>query len=446
MDASDVKTVSSFLSWMSESASEMKSGFKLLANMADSSEGMALCVTSGNHAEEYASFVMRGEKFDALVDAMNEPGGGYRLDELAGGTFARHDGVDAWELKIVSGDMSTDLCYVARRKISEANVIMVASNEDSIEEMNDALDDPSGRFAPAMYTDGENHVLMKFGEPANINIGSGGPLPGVLEASWTRDERGIGVRTYSDMYKRAALSLAGREAAAPGAPILGEGTVSFYASLDPAFVIYSVFPRESDPIKFAVSRTAPSLPAQISAELEKILGNCRLSSVVVQQELTPSVAYLVLQTPEDDALQKLVNSITPLFAPAADIEGWDAVYAVPSALGLNASLAVRNGTVLLGVGDIREHSKKNAFPDDTPDISSPGALTFFLSSGLFSMKSSPADKTIGEMLADTLSAREIPNFLLSAAETVERVTLSLEPTGRGSMDILLKRSITGSME
>jgi hypothetical protein len=448
MSAADVKTVSSFLSWLSESVSGTYSArarqavrpasgdlgeaaglFRFLADAADSSESMAACVTSGDGAEAYASFVMRGEKFDAFAAGMTEPRG-FRLDELTGET---HGGPDVWKLRIVSGDISSDLCYAARRRIAGEDVLMVASDVGSIEAMNDALDDPSKRMAPALLTDGENRVRLKFAAPALI---AGEPSPAVLEASWVRDERGIGVKTYSDIYSRAAFALAGRDIAEEAAPILGRGEVVMYASLDPAFLLHAAFPRESDPIKFALERPASPLPAQISAELEKVLGNCRISAVIVREETAPSAAYLILQTAEDEALQKLMNFAALFLSTEAAAEGWDEAYAVPAGRGASASLAAKKGTALLGVGDLRAHGEKNEFPGGA--ASSAEALTFFLSSGLFSMKSSERGKTVGEILAEHSSAREIPAFLPDALKNMERVTLSLELNGWGNLDIVMK--------
>ncbi|MDR1509876.1 MAG: hypothetical protein LBS53_09590, partial [Synergistaceae bacterium] len=183
MSASDVKTISSFLSWLSESAFEIypagarraarsSSGdigeaagfFRFLAGAVDSSEGMAVCVTSGDRAEAYASFVMRREKFDAFAAGMNEPQG-YRLDELTG---EAHDGPNVWKLRIESGAVSSDLCYVARRRIADYDILMAASDEDSIEAMNDAFDDPSKRMVPALYTDGGNRVQLRFAAPVPV--------------------------------------------------------------------------------------------------------------------------------------------------------------------------------------------------------------------------------------------------------------------------------------
>jgi hypothetical protein len=446
MSASDVKTISSFLSWLSEAAFEADpvrsrpvSGdlgeaaglFRFLADAADSSEGMALCVTSGDRAETYASFVMRGEKFDAFAAGVNERRG-YRLDELTGET---RDGPDVWKLRIVSGDVSSDLCYVARRRIAEKDVVMAASDEGSIEAMNDAIDDPSKRMTPALYTEGGNRVQLRFAAPI-----ANGLSPGVLEASWVRDERGIGVKTYSDIYSRAAFSLAGRDIAGETAPILGEGEAVMYASINPAFILHAAFPQESDPIKFALGRAASALPALVSAELERVLGNCRLSAVIVREETSPSAAYLILQTAEDEALQKLINFAALFFSPETAAEGWNEAYAVPSGRGFSASLAAKKGMALLGVGDLRAHGKKNeSTREDASLVSSSGALAFFISSGLFSMKSSEGGKTIGEILAEHASAREIPEFLLGALKSMERVELSLEPNGWGNLDIVLKK-------
>jgi hypothetical protein len=451
MNASDVKTISYFLSRLSGSALEIRSAgarrtvrpdpkdlgeaaglFRFLAGAADSSEGMALCVTSGDIAAAYASFVMRGEKFDAFAAGMNEPQG-YRLDRV---TDETHDGPDVWKLKIVSGDISSELCYVARRRIAEKDVLMIASNEGSIEAMNDALNDPSKRMVPALYTDGENRAQLKFAALSPIANGLSG---GVLEVSWVRDERGIIVKTYSDIYSRAAFLLAGRDIAAETTPILGEGTAVMYASADPAFLLHAAFPMASDPIKFALERSESLVPARISAELERVLGNCRLSAVIVKEETAPSAAYLILQTAEDEALQKLINLAAMFFTPEAAAEGWDEAYAVPTGRGFSASLAARKGMVLLGVGDLSAHDKKNEFFDeDASEASSPRVLTFFLSSGLFSMKSREGGKTISEILAEQASAREGSEFLLGALKSVERVALSLELNGWGNLDIVLK--------
>jgi hypothetical protein len=452
MSACDVKTISSFLSWLSESASktdparahwarpasgdlgEAAGLFSFLADAADSSEGMAACVTSGDGTGAYASFVMRGEKFDIFMAGINEPQG-YRLDELTGGT---HDGPDVWKLRIVSGDISSDLCYVARRRIAEQDVLMVASNEGSIEAMNDALEDPSKRMVPALYTEGENCVQLKFAAPASV---ASEPFPVVLEASWVRDEHGIGVKTYSNIYSRAAFALAGRNIAEETSPIPGKGEVVMYTSLDPAFLLYAAFPRESDPIKFALERSPSPLPAQISAALEKVLGNCRISAAIVREETTPSAAYVILQTVEDEALQKLITFAAMFLRPEAGAEGWDEAYTVPvGQRGASASLAAKKGMALLGVGDLRLHGRKNEFPGrDASLASSSGVLRFFLSSGLFSMKSSEGGQTISEMLAAYASAREIPAFLLSALKNMERVSLSLELNGWGNLDIVMEK-------
>jgi hypothetical protein len=305
--------------------------------------------------------------------------------------------------------------------------------------MNDAFDDPSKRMVPALYTDGGNRVQLRFAAPVPV---ANGPSLGVLEASWVRDERGIGVKTYSDIYSRAAFRLAGRDIAGDAAPILGEGEAVMYASLDPAFILHAAFLQESDPIKFALERSASALPAQISAELEKVLGNCRLSAVIVKEETVPSAAYLILQTAEDEALQKLINFAAMFFSPEAVAEGWDEAYAVPAGIGVRASLAAKKGMALLGVGDLRAHGKKNEFPgEDASLVSSSEALTFFLSSGLFSMKSSEGGKTIGEILDEHASARETPEFLLGALKNMERVKLSLEPNGWGNLNIVFKEPL-----
>jgi hypothetical protein len=314
---------------------------------------------------------------------------------------------------------------------------MAASDEGSIKAMNDALDDPSKRMVPALYTDGENRVQLKFAAPAAKELSLG-----VLEASWVRDGHGIGVKTYSDIYSRAAFRLAGRDISVDAAPLLGEGETVMRASLDPAFILHAVFPRESDPIKFALGRSASPLPARISAEVERVLGNCRLSAVIAMKASAPSSAYLILQTAEDEALRKLITFASMFFSPEAPPEGWDEAYAVPAGRGLSVSLAAQKGMALLGVGDLRAHDKKNEFPGEgASSVSSSGALTFFLSSGLFSMRSSEGGKTIGEILAEHASTREIPEFLLGALKSVERVALSLEPNGWGNLDIVLKEPL-----
>jgi len=439
MQVSDTRSLTSFISWMSDVASRVSSGdiaktigvLNSLRNIADASEEIVVYATPEDIPQLYVSLSADDEKFDSIIENAEKPGRNFHLEKWAGNSG---DGEDAWILKAAGGGSDgLDFLYMTRRHAGGVSLVNASPKADAIEKMREASRDPSKRLSLARRTEGANHIQVNFAEPLNLE----GFSLSAAETSWSRDDRRIHIESYSDLFDNVTLGLANRSFTPGAIPILGEGELVLLASVDPAFFISASLPLESDPIKYAVWKHAASIPAFFPENVEAILRNCRLSAVVISKGTEISAGYLVLDTEATDSLDKIFGAVLPLFGSEVKVDGWDSAYLVPAG---GAELLVARGSrmLLVGVGDVAEYGKKMETQADIAAAASAGVLGMRVSSELFSLKAPGMTETLGEIF-NRLGGYDVRGLILKAQiEKVERLSMSQSLDGLGNIEILLK--------
>jgi hypothetical protein len=424
--------------------SKALSFFGKARDFLDASESLALLAASGSAARFYASLSVSGERFDKL--AAGKGPGRVRLEKWNAPEVPA--GAEGWALKSSAPETPGGALYMTRVKAGARGAVNIASDKKAAGEMAAASKNPEKRLRISRKTDGENFVRISLLKPFETNGEKKGFSPGRSEISWNVTDGGLNVRSNLEMLERAAERVAaGRVSAGTFShetvPILGNGELVTFASVDPALFLYAALPNEPEPIKFAAEQCVGFLPSLSEADLESVLKNCRISAAVVAKGETPDAAYMVLETEAGEAVDRLFEAFAALLDSPVSLSGWDSAFEFDLGQGLKAVAAKKGGMFLVGLGERSSFGRRASIPADIippPDAS--GGLGFAMTRRLLSLRAPWIEGTLEEALEENLGEWDIPeelrDFLRRRLDELDRFVLTQSSGGGGEMNITLK--------
>jgi hypothetical protein len=405
-----------------------------IKDFVDASDEIALYVTSGDVTAFFASLFVDDEKFDPL--AKSDDGHFPQAEERNVGRAGSE--VNEWRLNPFGDASNGDLLYAARERIGDNSVVYIVDDEKLLGEMSSAASDPSKRARIVRRTDGSNFIRIKLNDSLDVE----GFLLSETEVSWNKTEESVNVQWFSDVYDRIALELASKDFIPKSAPILGEGDLGLFVSLDPAFFIYAMHPNDSDPIKSFLAKYGKKIPAQLVSAIEAILRRCRASAVIVTKGTSISTAYLVIDTAATESVDKLYGIASLFFASSGKLDGWDSTLNVSTGTEVRALVAKKGGTILLGAGDFDEYGKTDVVSRDVERIAFPSnAFGVTVTPRLLKVRDGAVAKVLAGGLAkamegvgDFAALKDMVSF-----EEVDNFNLTHSMGGRIDINILLRK-------
>ncbi|MDR1650848.1 MAG: hypothetical protein LBR87_03595 [Synergistaceae bacterium] len=404
----------------------------MMKGLADTSSQIAVCAASGDVTELYASLFVDGGKFDAFVASSDSAS--FRFEEWA--TDKAGPEGRAWVRKS-AGSKTPDL-YITKRDLGDRSLVNVSASEAGIDSMNAAASDASKRMSADRVTEGPNFAMVKFREPMTVR----GLSVGSSETSWSAGENRVNIQSYSDVYAGIAAKMSSRDFSPSRTPMLGDGELALYVSLDPLFYSHLIFPGEEDPMRRVLSVYGGSIPENLAGEFKTILENSRLSVVVTTKDNLPNTVYAVLDTAAVESVDRLFGLASLIFRPGESLEGWDSASTMPlPGKSYSAILARKKGLVLLGVGNVSDYAKTLRLPASSEGLLAPdGVISVLATSDLLSMKEDEASKSLFEIAEDSMNTPGAAKLLgdMINLKNIRSVSLKQTLDGKGDMDVIWK--------
>jgi hypothetical protein len=327
---------------------------------------------------------------------------------------------------------------MTRLYIGETSVVNIANGEKAVEVMSEAALNPSKRLKIEQLTEEPNFIRIKLDEPAEMD----GRKIGETELSWSWSDEHVSIRWFSDIFSGISDRVVSGDFTPQAPPVMGNGELAVLASVDPMFLIYTILPNEDDPAKAFFERFGRGFPSQFAGDLEAILRQSRVSAVAVTSGDAVNTAYITIDTAAEETLDKLYSIANLFFGGGNELEGWDSVLNIPTGTPLNAIVARRGGTVMIGLGDFEEYmysveisgnlekitSKSNAFGVTVV----PGRLK--ISEGIMAGILRSGVEAYLERLPDISALGDTANF-----DRIDHFTVTQTMDGRMNIDIYVRK-------
>jgi hypothetical protein len=401
----------------------------------DATESLAFYVTSGDRF--YASLSVDGDKFDKFAAS-----GGGGLMKREKWDISPNTNVssrrDAWILKPSLPGIAKEPFYMTQWNAGKRDVVNIASGLEEIGKMTEAAENPEKRLRVTRSTEGENFVSVNLAEPMKIRDEFSFSQ---AETSWSVKDNKLEIRSYFDIYAPIAARLAERTFAPVAVPLLGDGEVAFFASVDPAFCISVSFPTEPDPIKKTLDLWGASIPSQFTANIEDILRNCRISAVIVAKDQAIDTAYLVIEAEARDTLEKLYELAKLLMGSPVQLDGWDSAFELNLDARFKTIAARHEGMILFGIGDAASFNKKaGIFADIVPPPDASRVLALTATSRILGVKAPGMGETLRDVMEKRLASRDAPEALRNMVwlDKLERFAFTHFLGGKGEINITFK--------
>ncbi|MDR1966420.1 MAG: hypothetical protein LBQ36_06890 [Synergistaceae bacterium] len=398
------------------------------------SSEMALFVSSADVPEVYLSLFADAGEFDRFVASGDSKF--LRIDEWDAGEAAK--GTDAWKLRYVGGaSEDKDVFYMTRRTVGDKCLVNIAADEAGIGMMKSAAEDPAKRFSAPRATEGPNYALMRLKD--NVLRGVSGDIN--EEMSWVASEDGMAVRSFSGSYASIAPRSPSDDFKPLPTPILGEGALAMLFTFDLGSLSQLLPQGYDDPFE-KLFGTNSGLPADLAANLTAIAKSCRLSAVVVDKGGDIGTAYLVIETPERETVDKLYAMATLFLGEASGLEGWDSAYDIPLGPMLNAVLARRGDAVLLGVGEFADYGKSLAVSPDIEEMASPAnVIGLALTSRLFEINGGELGQEFRQGMGQAFEDFGMPSSIraLLNLDEIEYFGARQNIDGKGAIDVIWRK-------
>ncbi|MDR1966851.1 MAG: sel1 repeat family protein [Synergistaceae bacterium] len=414
--------------------SNIISSLDFLKTLADAVSGVSALVVPSEKSGSglYAAFFADTSKFDEIIRSGRFP---VPLEEWAG-PGAKVDG--AWALE--SPETPNARIFAVKRQFGNKCLVMMSYGIDSgIDRMIRAFEGQDDYFETKRDTEGENYASIKFKDPMEIE----GLKFQTAENSWSIDEDGLHIRSYSDLLDEGGLGERSGAAMAPSP--MGDGEVALYFSIDVSHHIRALFRGVGNPFKAFVGKLGiDRFPIDLAAIAEEIANNARISAVVTatgEDEL--STAYVVLESPAKASIARLYSLVGMFFEKEADTSGtrWDSAYSVDVGIGQYLTVAKSGNSVILGLGKIDAFGAEAKMPEQIKPLPPSDPLSFFFTSKLPRMKSGLFEGPFSSLIASQLLKRgAIESALFDASiGAIDSFRMTGERSGRSSIDITLNK-------
>jgi hypothetical protein len=403
-----------------------------ITGFIDGTKEMAILVKSPDMTL-YLSFLADDEHFNKFIS----PEGSLRnIEKWDSG---RGDG---WKFSIGAPIASAEdlaVFNMVRRPAGKSNLVMISSSEEGVRLMTSALDNPSLRMTQARNTTGEDYMLIRLSSDIGWMDGRS-PISG--ELSWGTSGNKTTIQTYTDVYDRTKAPVSS-VAQKSEIPLMGNGDLAMFATVDVPFLCFSLFPDSPDPVQTffdAIEGFAPAdngVTGALIGDMKTLLSQGRLSAaVVLDGENNPSQAYLIIESGANLSINKLFTLITLGINRPAEISGWDTAYSASMSPKMSFVLARKEGAMMLGYGDVAGYGQRANIPDNVGITDASYVSNIYVTSEILDAYEAFQGETIRQALVNA----GMPSSIYDIVDLgkIDAIQMKQSELGKGEIDIYWK--------
>ncbi|MDR3320971.1 MAG: hypothetical protein LBS93_00870, partial [Synergistaceae bacterium] len=229
---------------------------------------------------------------------------------------------------------------------------------------------------------------------------------------------------------------------AGGFPILGDGDLVMFFTVDMPYVCFSIFPDRTDSVQAAIdavrefSPDGEGVPAIFADDVRTLLASSRLSLAAVMDGDAKKVnqAYAVVESEASGPIDRLFTIAQIFINRPAAIEGWDSAYSITDGFVSESPfvLARKSNALMIGIGTPEAYGRMANVPLSI-DVSGGEYLSnVFVSSQIIE-----AYRALQDEIASGMGGMEITSFL-DIFSGVGAIQTRQGSPGTGDMSIFWK--------
>jgi hypothetical protein len=391
-----------------------------MADFLDDTEQIALLLTSPDMTA-YVSLFADDESFDKFI---SPPAGSLRkVDEWRG---------DGWQISLGG----SPLFYMTKKPYGDSNLVMVSISEDGT----DAMTAASGRssFVPPddRRTSGADYFQARVSpEPLEGMewMSERGPL--FFELSWLNDGNKTDFHSFADIYGRLESNIRSSDIKG-GFPILGDGDLVMFLTVDMPYACFALFPDRDDPVQAFLdtanefSPDGVGVPTIFAEDLKALLSNSRLSFAMIMGDQKVNQAYAVVESGISGPIDRLFTMAQLLINRPAVIEGWDSAYSIDVPEIKSSFVLARKGdSLMIGLGTPAAYEQRANIPEGV-DVSGGG----YFSNVFVTSRIIDAYRAFQDEIASGMGGMEVES-LLDILSGVDAIQIRQGAPGVGEMSI-----------
>jgi hypothetical protein len=432
--------------------SGLTSAFDGFGDLAEATREISLLAVPTDNPALYLSLLVKGDAIDMF---MSRSGTLYTTDKWD----ATSIGGTGWVVRVPLVE-SPSLYVLKRPAKNNDDTVYIANSEKAISDMVSSSEGRSPRFAPTRETSGSDFLQIKLQNGltygAMAQAFSFNPAVKQLmtknwdkimwtisEVSWTKNGNSWTSESYSDFFQQNPEFIANGVKSAEEPKIFGDGELAYFMAFDAGFATRLMF---QDGYNLGGASQFAGANSAIIEELRPILENSRVTMLCTEKDGKTRTAYMMLETDASDSLDKLYQTYSPLTAMLgggpAKLEGWDSAVSMTIPLrggpSANIVLALKNGALLAGIGDIEDFSKnitvKKAYSEY---LSKDNVMNVILSSKIYDILLGLMETMPSGIAKNDANAKTATNGMKALRSSFDAICGNIKSSGKSNSMIIL---------